>query len=279
MDGLGGEGLAGAGLAEDEGDGLGAGGLGGFLPQAAHGRAVPDESGGHLGFEVFQPRLVGEGFHLQIGQLALEGFEFGHVADGGDDPPDVALFVEDRRAGVQAALAVGVVVEHGDGTLLDEGAQGDAGFEASLVHGFGHMLADDLLGAQPGDAFHRLVDAQGDAVGVDDPDAVVNGVEKDRQFLPGQFGHPVDLIHREFRHCDETHKAAVPGIVQRDGFPADNVHGTPRMVGDQLARVGFVPGFLHLVKSASHEPGEQRLAVDFACGKLNDFSQHIVYIC
>lgn len=51
------------------------------------------------------------------------------------------------------------------------------------------------------------------------------------------------------------------------------------MMGDQLAFMGFVPGFLHLVKSASHEPGEQRLPVDLTCGQLNDFSQHIVYIC
>lgn len=142
--------LAGSGFAEDEGDGFGAGGLGGFLAQAAHGGAVSDEPGVHFGFEVLKARFVGEGFHLQIGELALERLQFGHVADGGDDPPYIALFVKNGRAGVQAALAVGIVVEHGDRAFFDESAQGDAGFEAPLVHGFGHVLADDFLGAQPG---------------------------------------------------------------------------------------------------------------------------------
>ena len=81
MDGLGRQRLAGSGFAEDEGDGFGAGGLGGFLAQAAHGGAVSDEPGVHFGFEVLQARFVGEGFHLQIGELALERLQFGHVAE------------------------------------------------------------------------------------------------------------------------------------------------------------------------------------------------------
>ena len=272
VDGLGRQRLAGSGFAEDEGDGFGAGGLGGFLAQAAHGGAVSDEPGVHFGFEVLKARFVGEGFHLQIGELALERLQFGHVADGGDDPPYIALFVKNGRAGVQAALAVGIVVEHGDRAFFDERAQGDAGFEAPLVHGFGHVLADDFLGAQPGDAFHRLVDAQGDAVGVDDPDPVVDGVEQDRQLLPGQFGHPVDLIDRDFRHCDKTNLFPARGIVNGNAFPADNVHGTLFVVGDQLASVGFAQAFFHFIKSASCQAGQKRLVVHPSGRKFEYFS-------
>ena len=140
------------------------------------------------------------------------------------------------------------------------------------MHGFRHVLADDFLGAQPGDAFHRLVDAQGDAVGVDDPDPVVDGVEQDRQLLPGQFGHPVDLIDRDFRHCDKTNLFPARGIVNGNAFPADNVHGTLFVVGDQLASVGFAQAFFHFIKSASCQAGQKRLVVHPSGRKFEYFS-------
>ena len=276
--GLGGKGLAGPRFSEDEGDGLGAGGLGSLFAQAAHGRAVADEARVHLRFKVFQPGLVRQRLHFQIGQLALKGFQFGHVPDGGDDPPHVALLVENGSAGVQTALAVGIVVKHGHRTLLDERAQGDAGFKAPLVHGFGDVFADDLLGAQARDAFHRLVDAQGDAVGVDDPDAVVDRVEEHGELLPRQFGHPGDVVHGDAVHCDKPNNLILRRKPSRGLFPADNIQRALPMMGDKLARTGFLKAFLHLVKAASPQPGEEGRALRSAFRHIQDMPQCLVYI-
>ena len=127
MDDLGGVRLAGACLSEDEGDGFRPGGLGHFLAQAAHGRAVPHEPLIQGRLQIGQPRLVHFGFFFQIRQLALERFKLRHVADRGDHAADVSLAVKNGRAGVEAALPVGIVVKHGHGALFGQSAEGDAG--------------------------------------------------------------------------------------------------------------------------------------------------------
>jgi len=94
----------------------------------------------------------------------------------------------------------------------------------------------------------------------------------DRQLLPGQFGHPVDLIDRDFRHCDKTNLFPARGIVNGNAFPADNVHGTLFVVGDQLASVGFAQAFFHFIKSASCQAGQERLVVHPSGRKFEYFS-------
>ena len=258
VDDLGGQGLAGAGLAQDQGHGVGMRGLDNVLAHAVQQQALTHEAAVGLALQALGAELVGHGLHFQVGELFLKALQLRDVADDRDHAPDLAVFVKHRRTGVQTAFAVGVIVKKGHGMPGLQGPQGHTGFEAPLLQGLGHMPAHHLFGLDPGNALHGPVDAPGDAVGVNDPDAVVNEFQHAVQFAPGQPGGLIQLAHGNFIHGETAYRAVAFAHVPP---PVEQIAGAARMAENHPAllagRALRAPGLVKAFQNALAQPAAQ----------------------
>ena len=255
-------------------------GLDDVLAHAVQQQTLAHQAAVGLAFQPLGAELVGHGLHFQIGKPFLQRLQFGHVADGRDHAPDLAVFVKNRRTGVQAAFAVGVVVEKRHGMPGFQGPQGHAGLEAPFPQGLGHVPAHHLFGLNASNALHGAVDPPGDAFGVNDPDAVVNEFQHAVQLAPGQTSGLIQFVQRNFIDGEAAHRAVILAHVPP---PVEQVTGAARMTENHPAPragsarhtvgLGFVKAFQHALTQpvAQSRAGQAR-----APAHLEDVPQGVV---
>ena len=121
------------------------------------------------------------------------------------------------------------------------------------------MLAHHVFGADARDPLHRLVDMHCHAVRVDDPDAVINGIEQRRVFAGEQRRLRFKRFRRNRRERDQP--AQIGRSFRACGFaPLQKTEIALAAVQDHLAPVFRPLAFAGLFKAVPRQQGEQRRA-------------------